>query len=304
MKIGSVIKEPKLIIKHHDFKTNLSIKEFRDKWFNTSYLLDSRQTLKKFAIKRKNNLGSQPLNFTFPRKFGGKLAKHRLKKIKAAIIREKGSNSEREMAHAMFISGFDVKDIHMTDLIEGRENLEDVKFIAAVGGFSNSDVLGSAKGWAGAFNFNKKAKDSLENFFKREDTLSLGVCNGCQLFISLGLINLDHDVKPKMTHNESKKFECSFTSVKVQKSSSVMMKDLEGTELGIWAAHGEGKFSFPLTENKYQIPAKYSYNEYPSNPNGSDYNAAMLSSKNGRHLVMMPHLYPQLTKLSLDHHQF
>ena len=290
LKIGSVIKEPKLIIKHHDFKTNLSIKEFRDKWFNTSYLLDSRQTLKKFAIKRKNNLGSQPLNFTFPRKFEGNLEKYPKEKIKAAIIREKGSNSEREMAHAMFISGFDVKDIHMTDLIEGRENLEDVKFIAAVGGFSNSDVLGSAKGWAGAFNFNKKAKDSLENFFKREDTLSLGVCNGCQLFISLGLINLDHDVKPKMTHNESKKFECSFTSVKVQKSSSVMMKDLEGTELGIWAAHGEGKFSFPLTENKYQIPAKYSYNEYPSNPNGSDYNAAMLSSKNGRHLVMMPHL--------------
>ena len=289
-KIGSVTQEPILNIKNQNFKVNLSIEEYRNKWFNTSFLLDSKQRPEKFALERKNNLGSQPLNFIFPSKFNGKQKNFSKGKIKAAIIREKGSNSEREMAHAMFISGFDVKDIHMTDLIEGRENLEDIKFIAAVGGFSNSDVLGSAKGWAGAFNFNKKAKESLENFFKREDTLSLGVCNGCQLFISLGLINPNHVNKPKMLHNKSRKFECIFTSVKIQKSSSIMMKNLEGSELGIWAAHGEGNFSFPLNENKYQIPAKYSYDKYPSNPNGSDYNTAMLSSNDGRHLVMMPHL--------------
>ena len=178
----------------------------------------------------------------------------------------------------------------MTDLIEGREKLDDIELLVAVGGFSNSDVLGSAKGWAGTFRYNSKAKRALENFFHRNNTLSLGVCNGCQLFIELGLLNPDHSEKPKMLHNESGKFECIFTAVSILPSSSIFLKGLEGCTLGIWAAHGEGKFAFPKTENNYQIPAKYLYNEYPSNPNGSQYNAAMLSSEDGRHLVMMPHL--------------
>ena len=212
------------------------------------------------------------------------------KKIKAAVIREKGSNSEREMAYVMHICGFEVHDVHMTDLISGRTNLEDFHFLVAVGGFSNSDVLGSAKGWAGSFLYNKKAKKSLEDFFKRKDTLSLGVCNGCQLFIELGLITPEDSKLPKMMINDSGKFECVFTSVKIQKSSSIMLKGMEGSVLGIWAAHGEGKFCLPYKEKKYQIPAKYYYNSYPSNPNGSNYNSAMLCSENGRHLVMMPHL--------------
>ena len=194
------------------------------------------------------------------------------------------------MAYMMSLSGFNVKDVHMTDIISGRENLEDIKLLVAVGGFSNSDVLGSAKGWAGSFIYNKKAKQTLNNFFSRNDSMSLGVCNGCQLFIELGLINNDHNIKPKMEYNDSGKFECVFTSVKIQESSSIMMKGMEGSNLGIWAAHGEGKFLFPYDESKYIIPAKYSYNEYPANPNGSNYNAAMLTSNNGRHLVMMPHL--------------
>ncbi|MGB2136241.1 MAG: phosphoribosylformylglycinamidine synthase subunit PurQ, partial [Flavobacteriaceae bacterium] len=212
------------------------------------------------------------------------------RKIKAAIIREKGSNSEREMAYAMHSVGFEVHDIHMTDLIEGRKTLEEFQFIAAVGGFSNSDVLGSAKGWAGAFLYNPKAKKSLDDFFAREDTLSLGVCNGCQLFIELGMITPSHELLPKMHHNDSGKFECQFTAVKIGHSSSVMMQGLENTTLGIWAAHGEGKFHLPMNESQYQIPAKYHQVVYPANPNGSDYNAAMLCSEDGRHLVMMPHL--------------
>jgi phosphoribosylformylglycinamidine synthase len=194
------------------------------------------------------------------------------------------------MARAMYLAGFEVIDVHMTDLIAGRETLEDVQFIAAVGGFSNSDVLGSAKGWAGAFLYNEKANKALKNFFARPDTMSIGVCNGCQLFVELGLINPNHDEKPKMLHNNSGKFECNFTSVEISENNSIMLKSLEGSKLGIWAAHGEGKFHFPKDRSAYQIPATYAYDSYPANPNGSDFNAAMLNSDDGRHLVMMPHL--------------
>jgi len=180
--------------------------------------------------------------------------------------------------------------VHMTDLISGRETLEDIQMIVAVGGFSNSDVLGSAKGWAGAFLYNEKAKNALQKFYARKDTLSLGVCNGCQLFIELGLINPDHEQKPKMLHNDSHKFECVFTSVTIQKNHSIMLSSLEGSTLGIWSAHGEGKFSFPYAEEKYNIVGKYGHAAYPANPNGSDFNTAVLTSNDGRHLVMMPHL--------------
>ena len=206
------------------------------------------------------------------------------------MIREKGSNSEREMANAMYLAGFDVKDVHMTDLISGRETLEDIQFIGAVGGFSNSDVLGSAKGWAGAFLYNETANKTLKRFFEREDTLSVGICNGCQLFIELEMINPDHTAKPKMLHNDSHKHESGFTSVKIQENNSVMLSSLEGLTLGVWMSHGEGKFSFPYEESKYNIIAKYGYEGYPANPNGSDFNTAMMASDDGRHLVMMPHI--------------
>ncbi len=188
------------------------------------------------------------------------------------------------------MAGFDVKDVHMTDLISGRENLEEIQFIGAVGGFSNSDVLGSAKGWAGAFLYNEKAKTALDNFFKREDTLSVGICNGCQLFMELEVINPEHEIHGKMHHNDSHKHESIFTSVKVQENNSVMLKTLAGTTLGVWVSHGEGKFKLPYEESQYNIVAKYGYENYPANPNGSDFNTAMLCDKTGRHLVMMPHI--------------
>jgi phosphoribosylformylglycinamidine synthase len=235
------------------------------------------------------NLG---LSYQFPAHFTGKapVISSSVERPKAAIIREKGSNSEREMANAMYLAGFDVKDIHMTDLISGRENLEDVQFIGAVGGFSNSDVLGSAKGWAGAFKYNEKANTALKNFFTREDTLSVGICNGCQLFMELELIHPEHEVHGKMQHNDSHKHESIFTSVKVQENNSVMLKTLAGSTLGVWVSHGEGKFKLPQAENQYNIVAKYGYESYPANPNGSDYNTAMMCDKTGRHLVMMPHI--------------
>ena len=273
----------------------LEVSKHRDIWFKTSYLLDQKQTKNNKAKERFDNYKNQALQYTFPKHFTGILTPStspngKEARPKAAIIREKGSNSEREMANAMYLAGFDVKDVHMTDLITGRENLEDIQFIGAVGGFSNSDVLGSAKGWAGAFLYNEKAKTALQNFFKRDDTLSVGICNGCQLFMELELVNPEHEVHGKMLHNDSHKHESIFTSVKVQENNSVMLSSLAGTTLGVWVSHGEGKFKLPYEESNYNIVAKYSYDSYPANPNGSDYNTAMLCDATGRHLVMMPHI--------------
>ena len=271
---------------------NLNIGIYRKLWFETSFLLDKKQTANNKAQERFDNFDKQELKYKFPSQFTGKKPEIDASKPrpKAAIIREKGSNSEREMANAMYLAGFDVKDIHMTDLISGRENLEDVQFIGAVGGFSNSDVLGSAKGWAGAFLYNEKANTALKNFFKREDTLSVGICNGCQLFMELEVINPEHKVHGKMKHNDSHKHESGFTSVKIQENNSVMLKTLAGSTLGVWISHGEGKFNLPNTEDQYNIVAKYAYESYPANPNGSDFNTAMMCDTTGRHLVMMPHI--------------
>jgi len=289
-KLGKVNNSGVLSIIKEKALYNFNIDKYRDIWYKTSYLLDLNQSGKIKAKERFDNFKKQPLKFKFPMNFNGKLKKVNNKRIKAAVIREKGSNSEREMAYAMSLVGFEVKDIHMTDLISGRENLENIQFIVAVGGFSNSDVLGSAKGWAGSFIYNNKAKNSLMNFYKRKDTLSLGVCNGCQLFIELGLLHPEHNQKPKMVHNDSNKFECIFTSVEIEKNNSVMFKNLSESKLGIWSAHGEGKFILPYNESKYNIVGKYGYEDYPANPNGSNYNTAIISNKDGRHIAMMPHL--------------
>jgi phosphoribosylformylglycinamidine synthase len=290
--IGTPNNSGKVDIKNNEKTFSFDVAEMRDVWYKTSFLLDRKQTANGLAQDRFDNYKKQPLTYKFPSNFTGKLPLigNAGEKPKAAIIREKGSNSEREMANAMYLAGFDVKDIHMTDLISGRETLEDIQFIGAVGGFSNSDVLGSAKGWAGAFLYNAKAKKALKNFFKREDTLSVGICNGAQLWMELDLINPKHKVHGKLVHNESKKHESSFTSVKIQKNNSVMLATLAGTELGVWISHGEGKFNLPEAEENYNIVAKYGYEGYPNNPNGSDYNTAMMSDASGRHLVTMPHI--------------
>jgi phosphoribosylformylglycinamidine synthase len=290
-KIGSVVEGDTVSIQNNADNFTFTISEIRDIWYKTSFLLDQKQTKNGMAQERYSNYKKQPLTYTFPTHFTGKMPVVPAgKRPKAAIIREKGSNSEREMANAMYLAGFDVKDVHMTDLISGRETLEDIQFIGAVGGFSNSDVLGSAKGWAGAFLYNEKANTALKNFFKREDTLSVGICNGCQLLMELELINPEHEIHGKMHHNTSQKHESGFTSVTIQKNNSVMLSSLEGTTLGVWISHGEGKFKLPYSEENYSIVAKYGYEAYPANPNGSDFNTAMLCDTTGRHLVMMPHI--------------
>lgn len=283
-------------VKNGENEFNFDLNSLRDLWFTSSYLLDRKQSGEKLALERFQNYKKNELNYDF-KGFTGKAAdlgidlkRRQPSGIKAAIIREKGVNGDREMAYAMYLAGMDVKDVHMTDLISGRETLEDLNMIVFVGGFSNSDVMGSAKGWAGAFKYNEAAKLALENFYKREDTLSLGVCNGCQLMVELGLVYPEHAEKPKMLHNESHKFESGFVNVEILPNKSVMLESMAGMKLGIWVAHGEGKFSLPQEESAYQIPMKYSNVAYPGNPNGSDYNVASLCSEDGRHLVMMPHL--------------
>ncbi|WP_417290058.1 phosphoribosylformylglycinamidine synthase [Corallibacter sp.] len=290
--IGNVTDADVLSIINGTDVFTMTISRLRDMWYKTSFLLDQKQTANGLAKDRFDNYKNQPLQFEFPKHFTGKLPEinNLNPRPKAAILREKGSNSEREMANAMYLAGFDVKDVHMTDLISGRETLEDIQFLGAVGGFSNSDVLGSAKGWAGAIKYNEKANEVIKNFFEREDTLSVGICNGCQLWMELDLINPDHEQHGKMTYNNSHKHESSFTSVKVQENNSVMLSSLAGSTLGVWISHGEGKFSLPYSEDKYHIVAKYGYAEYPHNPNGSDFNTAMMTDKTGRHLVTMPHI--------------
>ena len=288
--LGNTIKDRKLNIEFKNKSLNLDIDHFRDSWYHNSYLMDTEQTINNKSLERFNNYKNQPLKFKFPSNFNGGFPIINFKKeIKAAVIREKGINSEREMAYMLNLSGFKVKDVHMTDLVSGRETLEDINMIIFPGGFSNSDVLGSAKGWAGAFKFNEKAKKTIQDFYKRENTLSLGVCNGCQLMMELDLLYPNEkENHPKMEHNHSNKFECTFSSIDILKSNSIMLNNLEGTTLGIWSAHGEGKFN--LNNKKVNIAAKFHYNEYPGNPNGSDMSTAAICSKDGRHLAIMPHL--------------
>ena len=298
LKIGTPTEERHILVSKDSVTYQFGIDHLRDVWYTTSYLLDRKQSFHGCAEKRFQNYKQQPLELAFGPEFTGKLAQYGLNPdrreasgLKAAVIREKGTNSEREMAYSFWLAGFDVKDVTMTDLISGRETLEDVNVIAFCGGFSNSDVLGSAKGWAGAFLFNPKAKAALDNFYAREDTLSLGVCNGCQLMIELGLINPEHpaDKKAKMLHNDSHKFESSFVSLTIPTNRSVMFGSLSGFKIGTWVAHGEGKFHLPLPEDEYNVVAKFSYDEYPGNPNGSSYSVAAVASKDGRHLAIMPH---------------
>jgi phosphoribosylformylglycinamidine synthase len=294
--LGFPVPYRKVRVKNFETETDFDIDSLRDLWFKTSYLLDRKQSGKELALERFKNYKKYELNFDFG-EFTGKasdygidLNRRKPSGIKAAIIREKGVNGDREMAYAIYLAGMDVKDVHMTDLISGRETLEDVNMIVFVGGFSNSDVMGSAKGWAGAFKYNEKARIALENFYKRNDTLSLGVCNGCQLMVELNLVFPEHSIQPKMLHNESGKFESAFLNVDILENQSVMLNNMAGMKLCIWVAHGEGKFYLPFNELEYHIPMKYSHDEYPANPNGSHFAAAAICSDDGRHLAMMPHL--------------
>ncbi len=288
--------ERHLIVTKNDATYHFGMDYMRDVWYKSSYLLDMQQSGRECAGNRYENYKMQPLEYKFHKDFAGTLASYKLTAdrrkrsgVRAAILRDKGTNGEREMAYTLYLAGFDVKDVHLTDLASGRETLEDVNFIVFCGGFSNSDVLGSAKGWAAGILYNEKAKQAIDRFYAREDTMSLGICNGCQLMAELGLLYPEHEEKHKMRHNRSHKFESGFVGLDIPKNHSIMLGSLSGTKLGVWIAHGEGRFEFPYDEKQYHIVAKYSYDGYPANPNGSPWAVAGVCSADGRHLAMMPH---------------
>jgi len=230
-------------------------------------------------------------------------------KHKVAIIREEGSNGDREMAAVMFQSGLEPWDVTMSDLAAGRATLDQFRGIVFVGGFSYADVLDSAKGWAGGIRFNPSVKAQFEAFYNRTDTFSLGVCNGCQLSALLGWVPcltpgspLPDLEQPRLVHNESGRFESRWSMVQVQKDSkSILLKGMEGSTMGIWVQHGEGKVHFPNETVKQTVlqnglaPIRYvddsgaQTEAYPFCPNGSPEGIAALSSADGRHLAMMPH---------------
>ena len=294
--IARPTEERHILVSKEGIQYHFGIDYMRDVWYESSYKLDVKQSGNVCAGNRFENYKMQPLEYKFHKAFTGKLADYGISAdrrtpsgVKAAVIREKGTQCERETAYALYLAGFDVKDVHMTDLASGRETLEDVNMIVFCGGFSNSDVLGSAKGWAGGFLYNEKAKKAIENYYARPDTLSMGICNGCQLMAELGLVYPEHAQKHKMVHNDSHKFESNFVTLEIPKNHSVMFGSLSGTKLGVWVAHGEGKFQFPYEESAYHIVAKYNYEGYPANPNGSPWSVAGVCSQDGRHLAMMPH---------------
>lgn len=295
-KIAELSTERTLDIKQGKKHLSLDIDALRDVWYESSFLMDKHQTALPEAEARRDNYKQQTVSYKFPEGFSGKmkdlgLDPNRKTKsgIKAAILRDKGTNGEREMAYALWLAGFDVRDVHLTDLTSGRETLDDIQMIVFCGGFSNSDVLGSAKGWAAGILYNATAKATLERFYARPDTLSLGICNGCQLMAELEVLYPEHEEKHKMAHNDSGRFESGFVSLRIPKNHSVMLQNLEGTEIGIWVAHGEGKFDLKYSVDKYHVIAQYKYDAYPANPNGSPAAIAGLCSADGRHLAMMPH---------------
>ncbi len=295
-KIAELSTERTLDIKQGKKYLSLDIDALRDVWYESSFLMDKHQTALPEAEARRDNYKQQTVSYKFPEGFSGKmkdlgLDPNRKTKsgIKAAILRDKGTNGEREMAYALWLAGFDVRDVHLTDLTSGRETLDDIQMIVFCGGFSNSDVLGSAKGWAAGILYNATAKATLERFYARPDTLSLGICNGCQLMAELEVLYPEHEEKHKMAHNDSGRFESGFVSLRIPKNHSVMLQNLEGTEIGIWVAHGEGKFDLKYSADKYHVIAQYKYDAYPANPNGSPHAIAGLCSADGRHLAMMPH---------------
>ncbi|MDO5395554.1 MAG: phosphoribosylformylglycinamidine synthase [Bacteroidales bacterium] len=280
--------EERTIRLHHGAQTyEFDVDSLRRQWVHTSGLFDRMQCAASCAGSRVKNLGKQPVVWS-----GLKMITPDIhlsdRRIRAAVIREKGVNGEREMAYALHAAGFEVVDVHTTDLCSGREDLRDVSLIVFCGGFTNSDVLGAARGWAAVLRENETARKVLDDYFARESTLSLGVCNGCQLMVELGLFNTPEG-SVRLAPNESGKFESSFLSVEIPHNGSAMLGALSGMTAGVWVAHAEGRFVFSGTHNGFKVCARYMYDEYPGNPNGSDDRVAAICTPDGRHLAMMPH---------------
>jgi phosphoribosylformylglycinamidine synthase len=283
------------------------MRELRTIWEETSHQLDMLQANPECVLEEKEVIYDRTgpsYHIPFTPEQAPEIILKRNVKPAVAIIREEGSNGDREMASAFYLAGFEPWDVTMTDLLTEKINLSRLKGVAFVGGFSYADVLDSAKGWAGTIRFNNKLYKEFQIFYNRPDTFSLGVCNGCQLMALLGWVpwqGINDKFQPRFIHNKSGRFESRFATVKILESPSIMLKDMEGSVLGVWVAHGEGLAHFPdksiLNEviEKRLAPIRYvddngEFTEkYPFNPNGSPFGITALCTPDGRHLALMPH---------------
>ena len=282
------------------------IKDIRSKWERTSFELEKKQINNELAEKENKYLINSNItdyDYYYPDKVISKLKKinsayntskntskntenNNLNKFNVGIIRDEGSNGDREMLVAFEMAGFNVYNISMNDLLENNNLLMEISGLAFVGGFSYADALGSANGWFNVIKNNKGIKIAFDNFFNRDDTFSFGVCNGFQLMCKLGILDVDFN----LVENDSKRFESRFVNVQVEKSNSIFLKDMEGLNMGIWIAHGEGKLiSNNVSNINKNCTIRYLNNEYPLNPNGSIDNITGITSNNGRHFGLMPH---------------
>ncbi len=282
------------------------LRDLRDTWEATSFALDRLQADPACVDEEQEGLRHRtppPWRLTFepaptpPAILGGA-------RPAVAILREEGSNSDREMAAAFHLAGFEPWDVTMSDLLAGRITLDRFRGLAAVGGFSYADVLDSAKGWAGVIRLDPGLAEQFAAFIERPDTFTLGVCNGCQLFALLGWVpwrGLPGTAQPRFVHNASGRFESRFVTVRIQESPSILLRGMEGSVLGVWLQHGEGRAHFPdpavldrvlaegLAPVRYVDDSGEPTGRYPFNPNGSPHGIAALCSPDGRHLALMPH---------------
>lgn len=305
--IGKTIEEKRIRISMNgSIVLDEDMRELRSIWEETSYQIERLQVDPDCADEEKRNIYAMkkpPYKLTFnPEPTGPEIMKGA--KPLVAIIREEGSNGDREMTSAFYLAGFEPWDIMMTDIMDGKIKLDRFRGIAFVGGFSYADVLGSAKGWASVIRFNRRANEEFQRFYERDDTFSLGVCNGCQLMALLGLVpwkGISDERQPRFIHNRSGRFESRFSTVRILRSPCIFFKDMEDSILGIWVAHGEGRVHFPDPSifreviDKGFAPVRYVDDSgqvtesYPFNPNGSPEGIAALCSPDGRHLAIMPH---------------
>ncbi|KAG3269934.1 phosphoribosylformylglycinamidine synthase, transcript variant X1 [Ictidomys tridecemlineatus] len=292
--------------------------QLRALWEETSFQLDRLQAEPHYVAEEEQGLRERMgPSYCLPPSFPKASVPHELggPAPRVAILREEGSNGDREMADAFHLAGFEVWDVTMQDLCSGAIGLDTFRGVAFVGGFSYADVLGSAKGWAAAVTFHSQAGAELRRFRKRPDTFSLGVCNGCQLLALLGWVggnpdeevgDMDHDSWPTqpglmLRHNLSGRFESRWATVRVGPGPALMLQGMEGAVLPVWSAHGEGYMAFSSPELQAQIEAKglaplhwaddegNPTEQYPLNPNGSPRGVAGVCSHDGRHLALMPH---------------
>lgn len=280
----------------------------RDLWEATSFQLEKRQRNPDCVVQEEAGLKLRKApewKLTYSPEPTDEATMKSEKKHKVAVIRQEGSNGDKEMVAAFLSAGFESWDVSVSDLLSGSVTLDMFRGIVFVGGFSYADVLDSGKGWAGVIKFNENVYKQFQDFRLREDTFSLGICNGCQLMALLGWIpnskGLPEDQQPRLLHNHSAKFESRFSNVKITEGPAIMFKGMEGSSLGVWVAHGEGRFHFPNKSihedvmSKNLAPVRYVNDsndvtqEYPFNPNGSPDGIAALCSEDGRHLAMMPH---------------